>query len=37
VLLAYAQRRLFAVVVLTIRDGLVVKIDATADPSARTR
>ncbi|WP_458315586.1 RNA polymerase sigma factor SigI [Mycolicibacterium brisbanense] len=34
VLLAYARRRLFAVVVLTIRDGLVLKIDATADPSA---
>jgi RNA polymerase sigma-70 factor, ECF subfamily len=37
VLLAYAHRRLFAVVVLTIRDGLVLKIDATADPSALTR
>ncbi|OBC14307.1 RNA polymerase subunit sigma [Mycobacterium sp. 852013-50091_SCH5140682] len=37
VLLAYADRRLFAVVVLTIRDGLVLKIDATADPSARNR
>ena len=37
VLLAYDRRRLFAVVVLTIRDGLVLKIEATADPSARTR
>lgn len=36
VLLAYDRRRLFAVVVLTIRDGLVLKIEATADPSART-
>jgi RNA polymerase sigma-70 factor, ECF subfamily len=35
VLLAYDRRRLFAVVVLTIRDGLVIKIEATADPSAR--
>lgn len=37
VLLAYARRRLFAVVVLTIRDGLILKIDATADPSARNQ
>ena len=35
VALAFSQRRLFAVVVLTIRDGLVAKIEATADPSAR--
>ncbi|OHU88404.1 RNA polymerase sigma factor SigI [Mycobacterium talmoniae] len=35
VLLAYAERRLFAMVVLTIRDGLVAKIEATADPVAR--
>ncbi|KIU14567.1 RNA polymerase sigma factor SigI [Mycolicibacterium llatzerense] len=35
VLLAFANRQLFAVVVLTIRDGLVVKIEATADPLAR--
>jgi RNA polymerase sigma-70 factor (ECF subfamily) len=35
VLLGYAQRRLFAVLLLTVRDGLVVKIEATADPSAR--
>lgn len=35
VLLAFAERRLFAVVVLTIRENLVTKIEATADPSAR--
>lgn len=35
VLLAFAEGRLFAVVVLTIRDGKVLKIEATADPSAR--
>lgn len=35
VLLAFARRQLFAVVVLTIRDGLVAKIEATADPLAR--
>ena len=35
VLLAFAGRRLFAVIVLTIRDHLVTKIEATADPSAR--
>lgn len=35
VLLAYDRRRLFAVVTLTIRGGLVTKIEATADPSAR--
>jgi RNA polymerase sigma-70 factor, ECF subfamily len=35
VLLAFAERRLFAVVVLTIDGGLVTKIEATADPSAR--
>lgn len=35
VLLAYAQRRLFAVIVLTIGGQLVTKIEATADPSAR--
>ncbi len=34
VLLAFDRGRLFAVLVLTIRDGLVVKIEATADPSA---
>ena len=36
VLLAFEHGRLFAVVVLTIRDGKVVKIEATADPSARS-
>ena len=36
VLLAFADRRLFAVIVLTVRDDLVIKIEATADPSART-
>lgn len=35
VLLAFADRRLFAVVVLTVRDGLVTRIEATADPAAR--
>lgn len=35
VLLAYAERRLFAVVVPTIRSGRVVKIEAIADPAAR--
>jgi RNA polymerase sigma-70 factor (ECF subfamily) len=35
VLLAFDRGRLFAIVVLTIRDSLVVKIEATADPSAR--
>jgi RNA polymerase sigma-70 factor, ECF subfamily len=36
VLLAFVERRLFAVIVLTIRDRLITKIEATADPSART-
>lgn len=35
VLLAFAKRRLFAVIVLTIGESLVTKIEATADPSAR--
>jgi RNA polymerase sigma-70 factor, ECF subfamily len=35
VLLAFGERRLFAVIVLTIRENLVTKIEATADPSAR--
>ena len=35
VLLAFDERRLFAVIVLTIRGELVTKIEATADPSAR--
>ncbi len=37
VLLAFADGRLFAVLVLTVRDGLVVRIEATVDPSAVTR
>jgi RNA polymerase sigma-70 factor (ECF subfamily) len=37
VLLGYAQRRLFAVLVLTVRDGRVLKIEATVDPSAFSR
>jgi RNA polymerase sigma-70 factor (ECF subfamily) len=35
VLLGFADRRLFVVIVLTVRDSMVVKIAATADPSAR--
>ncbi|CAM3345302.1 RNA polymerase subunit sigma [Mycobacterium intermedium] len=35
VLLAFADRRLFAVIVLTIRGGLVCKLEATVDPTAR--
>lgn len=35
VLLAFADRRLFAAVVLTVRGNLITKIEATADPSAR--
>jgi RNA polymerase sigma-70 factor (ECF subfamily) len=35
VLFAFAAGGLFAVVTLTIRDGLIVRIEATADPSAR--
>ena len=35
VLLGFAELRLFAVIVLTIRGHLVTKIEATADPSAR--
>ena len=34
VLLAFSDRRLFAVIVLTIRDNLVLKIEATVDPWA---
>lgn len=37
VLLAFAERRLFAVLVLTVRDSLITKIEATVDPSAATR
>ncbi|OBB93410.1 RNA polymerase sigma factor SigI [Mycobacterium sp. 852002-40037_SCH5390672] len=35
VLLAFSERRLFAVIVLTIRASRVMKIEAIADPSAR--
>lgn len=34
VLLAFMDRRLFAVLVLTLRDDLILKIEATVDPSA---
>ncbi len=34
VLLAFMDRRLFAVLVLTLRDGRILKIEATVDPSA---
>jgi RNA polymerase sigma-70 factor (ECF subfamily) len=37
VLLAFAARQLFAVIVLTVRDRLVIKIDATVDPLALAR
>lgn len=37
VLLAFAERRLFAVIVLTMRDNLVLKIEATVDPTAAAR
>ena len=35
VVLAFAERRLFAAIVLTIGGGLVTKIEAIADPAAR--
>ncbi|RUP07189.1 MAG: RNA polymerase sigma factor SigI [Mycobacterium sp.] len=35
VLLAFAERRLFAVVVLIVRGGLITKLEATTDPAAR--
>lgn len=35
-LLAFADRHLFAVITLTIRDGRIQTIEATADPAART-
>jgi len=35
-LLAFSDRRLFAVIVLTIRESRVMKLEAIADPSART-
>jgi RNA polymerase sigma-70 factor (ECF subfamily) len=34
VLMAFMNRRLFAVLVLTVRDNLILKIEATVDPSA---
>lgn len=34
VLLAFMERRLFAVLVFAVRDNLILKIEATADPSA---
>ncbi len=37
VLLAFADRRLFAVIVLTVRDNLILKIEATVDPTAAAR
>ena len=37
VLLAFMDRRLFAVLVFTIRDTLILKIEATVDPSAVNR
>jgi RNA polymerase sigma-70 factor (ECF subfamily) len=37
VLLAFSDRRLFAVLVLTVRDDLILKIEATVDPSAVSR
>jgi RNA polymerase sigma-70 factor, ECF subfamily len=35
VVLAFAQRRLFAMIALTLRDNRIVKVEATVDPSAR--
>jgi RNA polymerase sigma-70 factor (ECF subfamily) len=35
VVFAFAERRLFAVIVLTVRGQLIGKIEATADPAAR--
>jgi RNA polymerase sigma-70 factor, ECF subfamily len=37
VLLAFADRRLFAVIVLTVRDNRVYKIEASVDPTAAAR
>ena len=37
VVFAFADRRLVAVLVLTVRDGLVAKIEATVDPPASQR
>lgn len=35
VVLAFAQRRLFAMIALTVRNSRIVKVEATVDPSAR--
>ncbi len=35
VVLAFAQRRLFAMIALTVRNARIVKVEATVDPSAR--
>ena len=37
VVFAFANRRLVAVLVLTVRDNLILKIEATVDPSAASR
>ena len=37
VVLGFADRRLFVALVLTVRDGPIVKIEATVDPSAASR
>jgi RNA polymerase sigma-70 factor (ECF subfamily) len=37
VLLAFAEQRLFAVLVLTMRDNRVFKIEASVDPTAAAR
>lgn len=37
VVLAFADRRLFAVIVLRVRDGRVLKIEASVDPTAAAR
>jgi RNA polymerase sigma-70 factor (ECF subfamily) len=37
VIFAFVNRRLVAVLVLTVRDNLILKIEATVDPSAATR
>jgi RNA polymerase sigma-70 factor, ECF subfamily len=37
VVLAFTDRRLFAVIVLTLRDNHVLKIEATVDPSEAAR
>jgi RNA polymerase sigma-70 factor, ECF subfamily len=37
VLLAFAEQRLFAVIVLTVRDNRVAKIEASVDPTAAAR